>query len=254
MKKIPLIVSSLLALVFSMTSCKDSDKNEPLPSPYDLIMEGIAYRFTGINQIEVAAITQPSDYSGNIIIPETVQTGNKILIVSSIGEKAFYKSSITGIIFPETLTQIGDEAFYGCEGLKELVLPSSVVFIGNYAFSSSGIQTLTVETSEKPLSISTGFDATPIQTATIGRDLKGMWNSTHLDDLILQDNVGEFSITLSQPLRITSLSKIPPALTVEADDEIFSESVVYVPANSIDAYYDASGWNKFLIVLAYEQE
>jgi len=52
-------------------------------------------------------------------------------------------SAISQVTIPETVTAIGDSAFYDCSGLTELKIPSSVVSIGNYAFyGSTGLRTL----------------------------------------------------------------------------------------------------------------
>ena len=48
-------------------------------------------------------------------------------------------------VIPNSVTSIGDSAFYGCSGLTELTLPSSVTSIGVAAFSSSGLEKITVE-------------------------------------------------------------------------------------------------------------
>ena len=63
----------------------------------------------------------------NTTIPESV---------TSIGEHAFYGcSSLTFITIPESVTSIGNRAFYGCSGLTSVTIPESVTSIGNYAFS-----------------------------------------------------------------------------------------------------------------------
>ena len=78
--------------------------------------------------------------------------------VTDIYQYAFYFSSVTEVIFPETLRtigsyafygcddlkeiafneglgSIGNEAFYGCENLKDIVFPSSLTSVGQYAFA-----------------------------------------------------------------------------------------------------------------------
>jgi hypothetical protein len=66
--------------------------------------------------------------SNNSFIPDSV---------TSIGEYAFYGcSGLTSIEIGSGCTSIGNNAFYGCSGLTgELVIPNSVTSIGNYAFS-----------------------------------------------------------------------------------------------------------------------
>ena len=49
-------------------------------------------------------------------------------------------------VIPNSVTSIGDGAFWGCTGLTELILPNSVRSIGDFAFSyCSGLEKITVE-------------------------------------------------------------------------------------------------------------
>ena len=86
--------------------------------------------------------------NGNIIIPQGVKT---------IGESAFFSTSLTGIMIPATVASIGEAAFYntgitritipagvksiesltfsGCESLANITIPDTVTVIGNAAFS-----------------------------------------------------------------------------------------------------------------------
>ena len=57
--------------------------------------------------------------------------------VTSIGDEAFYScAGMTSIIIPESVTSIGDRAFFWCEGLTTITLPESVTNIGDYAFAN----------------------------------------------------------------------------------------------------------------------
>ena len=57
-----------------------------------------------------------------------------------LGEK-----EITDIVIPNSVTSIGDGAFYGCSGLTSVTIPNSVTSIGSIAFSEcSGLTTVTI--------------------------------------------------------------------------------------------------------------
>ena len=59
-----------------------------------------------------------------------------------------YKSSITEVSIGNSVTSIGNNAFYGCSGLTSLTIPTSVTSIGNSAFQyCSGLTSVTIPNS-----------------------------------------------------------------------------------------------------------
>ena len=55
--------------------------------------------------------------------------------VTSIGQNAFMGLDLTDVTIPNSVTGIGDWAFYGCEDLAQITLPDSVTSIGEGAFN-----------------------------------------------------------------------------------------------------------------------
>ena len=53
----------------------------------------------------------------------------------------------------DTITNIGSYSFYGFSLLKSIELPESLESIGNYAFESSGIETISIPTNVKSIGI-----------------------------------------------------------------------------------------------------
>jgi uncharacterized protein YjgD (DUF1641 family) len=70
-------------------------------------------------------------YSKDIVIP-SVFNGKP---VSTIGDKAFYKSTIASIKIPTSIKNIGIQAFSWCQSLTTIVIPESVDTINSFAFS-----------------------------------------------------------------------------------------------------------------------
>ena len=55
--------------------------------------------------------------------------------VTSIGDSAFWGCrSLSDIVIPSSVTSIGDSAFWDCSSLSDIVIPSSVTSIGDSAF------------------------------------------------------------------------------------------------------------------------
>ena len=59
-------------------------------------------------------------------------------------------SSLTRITIPDSVTSIGNYAFYSCRSLTSITIPDGVTSIGDYAFSSCDSLTIYCKTASKP--------------------------------------------------------------------------------------------------------
>lgn len=104
-----------------------------IPVNTETEMNGIKYKAISYTEVEVV---HKDDYSGDIVIPETVSINDKEYKVTSIGKDAFYYTQISAITIPEGITKIEDRAFMGCSMLKTIELANSIIEIGENAFCS----------------------------------------------------------------------------------------------------------------------
>ena len=77
-------------------------------------------------------------YSGNIIIPESVEYNGKTYKVTSIGVGAFYDcDDLTSVTIPNSVTNIKYGAFEKCRNLASITIPNSITSIDMYAFDDT---------------------------------------------------------------------------------------------------------------------
>ena len=64
--------------------------------------------------------------------------------VTSIGNNAFYGCGIASINLGKSITRIGNKAFYNCKNLTSIDIPSSVTSIEDRAFSNSSLTSISI--------------------------------------------------------------------------------------------------------------
>lgn len=143
MKQILKLSLLLLALLLPATA-----------TAHDFEVDGIYYNIINDNEAAVTfkgtSWNQYSDeYTGDVVIPETVAYNGTTYPVTNIGERAFFRCNwLTSIDIPNSVTTIGNYAFYNCTGITSLNIGNSVTSIGSSAFSGcTGITSIDISNS-----------------------------------------------------------------------------------------------------------
>ncbi len=115
-----------------------------LATAHDFEVDGIYYKING-NKVEVTYQGEfPgffNGYSGSVVIPATVTYNGTTYPVTSIFCNAFNGcEGLTNIIIPNSVTEIGSWAFRGCSGLTDVYC-----YIADLSRVSSGIEKFSLD-------------------------------------------------------------------------------------------------------------
>ena len=138
--------------------------------------------------------------------------------VTSIGNDAFYGcSGLTSVTIPNTVTTIGGDAFYGCSSITSIIIPNSVTSIGWWAFRGcSSLNSVTIGNSVTTIG-SNAFDETNILIVTS---------------------------LIENPFEITGGSTSYRTFT----QNTFNNATLYVPIGTINKYKATEGWKDFTYI------
>ena len=169
----------------------------PMVASADAVeINGIYYNLITKGKVAEVAHTH---YTGNIVIPETVDYDNVTYSVTSIGNRAFVEcGGLTSITIPNSVTSIGESAFHGCSGLTSITIPNNVTSIGSWAFNyCSGLTSITIPNSVTRISDYVFSDCSSLTSVTIGSSV------TSIGNYAFHDCSGLISITI--PNSVTSI-------------------------------------------------
>ena len=117
---------------------------------------GIQYQYNSQNGTYILARTD-ENLSGAVKIPASIN-GKKVV---AIKEKAFFgRDKVTSVTIPESVTDIGTQAFYGCKA-KKINIPKGIKILKEKVFSNSGIESVSIPSSVVTIE-SGAFEATEL--------------------------------------------------------------------------------------------
>ena len=168
---------------------------------------------------------------------------------------------LNSISIPNSVTSIGNNAFYGCTGLTSVVLPNRVTSVGNYAFyGCSGLTSVAMGHKVTSVESYTFYGCTSLTSIEIPYGVKTIGNSAfsgcdHLKDIIIHSSVEEIGSVVFTTQRIENFynySETPQYMSEDAYGmflgtlrSVLALAKLYVPEESIDKYKEAEFWHYF---------
>ena len=173
-------------------------------------------------------INTPSKLSedNNGFVIHTADSGEKILIgyfgsktsitipdsVTGIGDYAFYDcSSLTNVTIPNRVTSIGDYAFYDCSSLMSVTIGNSVTSIGNNAFfGCSSLTSITIPDSVTSIGNNAFFGCSSLTSITVDENninYKSIDGNLYTKDgtTLIQYAIGKKETSFMIPNSVTSI-------------------------------------------------
>ena len=191
-----------------------------LASAYDIKVDGLCYNYTSDSTVAVTYINFPNNdeyVEGDLVIPATVIYDGKTYAVTTIGKYAFYFCQfLTSVSLPSSLITIEDGAFTKCSALESVEIPEGVKEIG-MAFG----------------------------------------NCAYLQSIIIPSSVTKISshfVTNCLWLEaVACMAHIPPTFSsgILADEYVTGKCSLKVPKESIETYEVANGWKMFCKIEPY---
>lgn len=171
---------------------------------------------------QTAEVTSSPDtehhYTGEVVIPTSVEYEGESYEVNSIGGSAFEGcSGLTAVYFASGVAYIGVNAFKDCTALTSLYLPNSVTSISNYAF----------------------MGCTSLEHLTLGRSVS-------------QIKTQAFANCPQLTTVVCKTAKAPNVNANVFDQATINEATLKVPTGSLGSYQSDILWKSFKEIVEFE--
>ena len=187
----------------------------------------------GVESLSFRAFRDLTTLTGTLTLPNSLTT---------IGEQAFYNCyGLEGIVMGNSVETIGNEAFRNCGGMRgELTLPETLLSVGTYAFA--GCNEISV----------VNYNA--VNCETMGNSSQNVFaDCLSLTQIRIGANVESIPNYAFKPCFLVAdmsvAATVPPTIGPSTFGTVSRSIPVHVPVGSGEAYRSAQYWEEFFNIV-----
>ena len=175
--------------------------------------------------------------------------------VSNIGWEAFFQcSNLANVVIGKSVDSIGNGAFGSCSSLTAIDIPGSVTKIGAGAFGESGLKSVVIPNSVTYIDDLAFADCSSLTTIFIANSVASIgaqaFRCHNLNEIVNYRKIPQIVIMKEYP---GGGPHHPGGGTQDTFNRVDKTNcILFVPAESIDAYRAAEGWNEFVNIKAIQ--
>lgn len=208
---------------------------------HDVEVDGIYYNIdTSAKTAKVTyqgtsyASSAATYYSGDVIIPSTINVDGTTYTVTAIGERAFYNcSSVTSVTMPNSITSIENVAFQHCSQMTDVSFSENITSIADWSFGNC-TKLVKIELPENLETIggSAFRSCSALKTVITGSKI------TYINNMAFNgcSNLTTFVLNCTTPPTLKEYSTYY--------NFVNNNIMIFVPGESIDAYRNANNWSR----------
>lgn len=204
----------------------------------DIEANGIFYHIIGDHQVEVSSAYRDgvNHYQGCIILPERVYCDGVNYEVTAIAPRAFWRSAVTEVQIPNSITMIGEAAFADAEHLTSITLPLGLTAVTRYMLAGTAVTSVVLPEGVTDIGKGAFEDCAYLQTvflpATLRRigdrafgycvSLKEIYSDATHPPLLMGDDAFEGITGISVMLNSNSVTRRYQDDPFWGDEDMFS--------------------------------